>query len=681
MIQSLRRGAPLLVLALVGLAWGQSASPTSPGGRAYTLTVQEVGKGPQVCKILKAWTESSGHRAYQVQATDTGELMTVLEVLSGPATNGPRTVSTRVFRYGKATTPPPGVPGPPPHATVYAAAGPANSPYAVSGTAMPSAVPTQVGTPPVTVQALKPTPTPAAPSVLPTPPVVSRTVPAEKAAPAVVPVAERTVVAKPTPEPAGDWRQSWGKIDKAEAAPAPYQTTPQATTPVAKKEATDPLAQPAAYSKNPIVLEPAQLAVNAPAAPAKMPVIVQSPPVAPVMPAAPVATAAPAPKQEGALSWLFGGKTQATPTKGVIKETVPPPAGGGPITAAGKCPPCPVCPTPTPTPTATATAGKTPPCPVCPPTVTTAAPPVATTPTAGPLVATPTPCVPCQEAPSATASRLTPTPAPVAGPAPKAVPVVEAPKPVEKTVAAPPKPIVTPGVPVGMESVRAVNSREFREPLPVLHVGPDGRPLTGNVPTTPTPVAMALPPNRTANAFTDPMGAQPISPDRVRKDLMPPELVAMLEKGHRPGVGPNGQPVLLPNLAPPTAGPLAGTPLPPIAPRATAAPGNVTPVAGSAAVEQLRHILKDGLLPSEREQAVDQLALYEARKTPAAVDALLAGAMTDPAPTVRVACIRALGKMRAGTADVLGALGHLAQDADPKVKAAATEVLPLLQSR
>jgi len=512
---------------------------------------------------------------------------------------------------------------------------------------------------------------------------VSRPAPAEKAAtPTVVPVVERTVVAKSTPEPAGDWRQSWGKIDKTDPAPTPYQTTPQATTPVAKKEATDPLAQPAAYSKNPGVLglpqeTPAQLAVNAPAAPTKMPVIVQSPPVAPVATAAPVA---PAPKQEGALSWLFGGKAQATPTKGVIKETVLPPAGGGPITAAGKCPPCPICPTPTPT--ATATAGKTTPCPVCPPTVTTAAPPA---PTAGPLVATPTPCVPCQEAPTATASRLTPTPAPVAGPAPKAVPVVEAPKPVglpqEKAITAAPKPVVTPGVPVGMESVRAVNSREFREPLAVLHVGPDGRPLTGNVPTTPTPVAMPLPPNRTANAFTDPMGAQPIDPTRVRKDLMPPELVAMLEKGHRPGVGPNGQPVLLPGLAMPTPGPVAGTPLPPITPRATAASGGVTPVAGSAAVEQLRHILKDGLLPSEREQAVDQLALYEARKTPAAVDALLAGAMTDPAATVRVACIRALGKMRAGTAEVLGALGHLAQDADPKVKAAATEVLPLLQSR
>src|SRR5205814_6369721 len=85
------------------------------------FTVQEIGKTGQKCKVLKTWKTPEGKIAYQVQALDTGEVMTVVESggvknMSGvPSSNGSHTqaVATRIFHWGSDRKPPPGTPMPP----------------------------------------------------------------------------------------------------------------------------------------------------------------------------------------------------------------------------------------------------------------------------------------------------------------------------------------------------------------------------------------------------------------------------------------------------------------------------------------------------------------------------------------------------------------------------------------
>jgi hypothetical protein len=167
----------------------------------------------------------------------------------------------------------------------------------------------------------------------------------------------------------------------------------------------------------------------------------------------------------------------------------------------------------------------------------------------------------------------------------------------------------------------------------------------------------------------------------MRKDLMPPELVAIMEGRHRPKNGPGGPfapptPAGMMPLAPPQEAIVqAPRPLPqpvvqPVAP--------LQQVSGAVIVDQLSAVLRDGLLPSEREQAADQLSRYEAYRVPAAVQALLAGAKADPAVTVKIACVRGLGTMRAGTPQVIAGLQALSREGDERVRAVSVEVLGLL---
>jgi hypothetical protein len=113
-------------LALTGLAWGQT-SPTVPGGdpQGRIITVSELGKPGQKCKVLKSWRQKDGSRAYLVQAVETGERMTIVEAdnLAAANTQGGARVkafATRIFHWGQGTTPPGGSPIPPPDPVVAA---------------------------------------------------------------------------------------------------------------------------------------------------------------------------------------------------------------------------------------------------------------------------------------------------------------------------------------------------------------------------------------------------------------------------------------------------------------------------------------------------------------------------------------------------------------------------------
>ncbi|HXG13113.1 MAG TPA: hypothetical protein VNK04_25370, partial [Gemmataceae bacterium] len=139
MARSLWIGTLLVALASAWLARGEPAGSPTPAANTgeRLITVQEGDKPAQKCRVLKTWKTPEGNQALQVQAVDTGEMMTIIE--EGPAvptgsglTGRVRTMTTRIFHWGPHKTPPPGVPMPPPTATVQ-------SPPAAPGSGSPVA--------------------------------------------------------------------------------------------------------------------------------------------------------------------------------------------------------------------------------------------------------------------------------------------------------------------------------------------------------------------------------------------------------------------------------------------------------------------------------------------------------------------------------------------------------------
>src|SRR5687768_3805758 len=124
MVWSKRKGFLLTVLvltvAVTGLAWSQQSaslpSHNNSDGTIY-VTVREDGKPVQKCRLLYSWNLENGQKAYQVQAVDTGELITLTGLVDVP--NAPQVVTeqpnmvSKVFRWGKSKTCPPGFPQPP----------------------------------------------------------------------------------------------------------------------------------------------------------------------------------------------------------------------------------------------------------------------------------------------------------------------------------------------------------------------------------------------------------------------------------------------------------------------------------------------------------------------------------------------------------------------------------------
>ncbi len=102
-------------LASVGLAWSQtvpSASTPSTGSTERIMTVVENGK-PLCCRVLKTWRQANGTLAYQLEATDTKEILTIEEAGGAPQQttgNGPNGLNMRIFHWGQNKTPPPGAP-------------------------------------------------------------------------------------------------------------------------------------------------------------------------------------------------------------------------------------------------------------------------------------------------------------------------------------------------------------------------------------------------------------------------------------------------------------------------------------------------------------------------------------------------------------------------------------------
>jgi hypothetical protein len=246
-------GAVVVGMAASGFALAQQSSMFQPrAGQPHErfMTVREDGHAPQRCKLLKTWREPSGATAYQVQAVDTGELITIVESSPAPGNSGgarTRAMLTRIFRWGGSNQPPDRALTPPPSATVL-------------GTPLSPQRPSLVVTAP-------PTPYP----VMAQPPVLPRTAKAPQ--PTFVPKAPQQAI----PARAA-----------AVSPPMPSAVTPQKPTPLPAPTVSAPIiTQPLFTPASPQTPKPSSVVVTAaksevtiapPATPpAEMPTILQGP--------------------------------------------------------------------------------------------------------------------------------------------------------------------------------------------------------------------------------------------------------------------------------------------------------------------------------------------------------------------------------------------------------------------
>ncbi len=103
-------------LASVGLVWSQSTRQTIASERIMTVR-EDNGKALR-CRVLQSWRTSSGAMAYQLQALETGEILTIVEdgqPTMVPSSSGgvARALPMRIFHWGQRGAAPMGSPQPP----------------------------------------------------------------------------------------------------------------------------------------------------------------------------------------------------------------------------------------------------------------------------------------------------------------------------------------------------------------------------------------------------------------------------------------------------------------------------------------------------------------------------------------------------------------------------------------
>ncbi len=90
---------------------------------------------------------------------------------------------------------------------------------------------------------------------------------------------------------------------------------------------------------------------------------------------------------------------------------------------------------------------------------------------------------------------------------------------------------------------------------------------------------------------------------------------------------------------------------------------------------QMMAMLRGSIMPSEREYAAVMLSQCNWHAEPEAVAAITTAAKSDPAPAVRVCCIKALARMKVNTMPVYEALVELKTDKDLGVRQEAEQTL------
>jgi hypothetical protein len=735
MVRSVGITAVVLGLAWTGLAGAQAPSPLE---KARYINVTEEGKPPQRCKLLKTWREANGALAFQVQAVDTGELMTIVSTQPGGQSHA-REMTTRIFRWGRDNKPPAGAPTPPPTATVL------NAPPLQPSRSTPSAATARPNSVPATAR--KPNPAPASAPVRPA---------AEPYVLTSNQSSSSTVAAKPAANK---------KADASSAVPSQLPTLTPMSTPVIQHSSASSSRNQLPAIPSTTDAQPRLTPLAAGAIPPKPGNCACSPSCGPCKPCNPCCQSScicttPSPIRQPFLRKLFKSNDCCT----------------GPTAAA--CPPSPVLAakpavaTP-PAPVATKVASKT----ETKPTVTPLAAKVATEPAKpgdwrqswGQVEPWKTPAQASKVKSLEVSKRADPPPVQMEPPKqpdplqapdqfrdmvmkarpanskipqenrPSALPRLKdlvaarnadrqpsepaANKPPSKEMMPPNRTIVIAAdepnafwspqqAGTGQEKTR-FNAFDREPPPPPPGVPPASAGISPNVPTAPPiipgivqgppPQGLVLknPPYPPTAPYTPPPGPpRPMAPDTGVPDAMgnaftlagtrrpiPADFGGTPQEpnGFDPPIQMDGSPPRAysmampmtprPPMPNPAINPLMSVPTP-VAYASGYASGS-SAMAHSADVPQLLTALKDSLRPSEREAAAEQLSELNGQAQPLVVEQLMKSAREDPAATVRAACVHALAHMRVNTPAAVTLVQDLRSDRDPRVRQEAEEALNL----
>jgi hypothetical protein len=663
-------------LTCAGLALGQETAapvPEMPAG-GQVVTIQEVGSAPQDCRVQKIWRQPDGNMAYEVQALDTGERMTIVESDAGPTTaqGGVQGKLTRIFRWGRRMTAPAGIPEPDADTVVVSP-----SAEAVAEAPADEAAPTDsVSVEPPTAP---PAPIAAAKHAErgPSPVIVQ-----PRAQPALMPAVAAADVKPATPA-----------VMQA-CTPAPVAVGPAPAPSPAAWSVPVPAAEHADMGRTPLIVQsPAQppplLAVRpAEVPPAAGPVVVQiysPPPVAPAPTPNPVSTPArsaaftgaavkPAPISDWRESWGKADDHQSD----VPRVQLP---------RADNTKPDPLLDLPhfVPLPTENRLADR--PDASLVKLKSKAPEPAALAAESAPL--DPPPCV--QPPAVIKAPAVAPTPVVVNGPAAPPTTGVEA-----GAAAWAPAVVATPGPAAAGDSAGGPGGMGVYRPL---QMPPGARAVTLPKDEPPGNAFADIEPAKQAGAkaavtlATNAFSGQPRPPEAASAygpRGMNPAMMQFAAQGGAYPASPYGRmyaggagmvlaggyygPMVPTGLPSQYAVWHTNAPAPPAAaerPRPAMLPESATPTSA----DDLLAALHDALLPSEREAAAESLADPDKATDPRVVTAVAKAAREDPARCVRATCVRCLVKMQADSDVVKTTLQALQGDAEAEVRQEAEQAL------
>ena len=636
MVRSSWIGALVGVLACAALGQAQTKQAER------FVMVREADKPAQKCRVLKCWKDKDGHQLCQVQAVDTGEMMTILDPTPTAGLPPARaTMGSRLFRWGSESAPPAGTPEVPPGATVVASPRQPTRPSLWDRMFASSR-------PRVSTAVVQEAPASDKPTVL------AATIETPKA---------RAEQGKPS-----DWRQSWGKVERwtpedgekasriatarAEEVQSSKPALPASPATAVRGEPDKPKPSPRKTVTQTTAVDPPKESIEVPAPPAPTPAA-----PTPAAPAPAVVVTPPAPKSSatslGAL--LFGKKTKPA---AVVVETT-----------NGSCAKC-----------ETARTEQV---------VQENPAPVVTAPLSPPMVRT-EPAAPMprrEEGLWAMRHRAEPAPqAPVRpqqaeeeglwamlsrrnapkSPAPPTAPGVPAPG--LGPVVAVTSPNLASGVPVAAGTASAPNAFTV-----VMPGAPEGTMPPGTL--SPMMLAQSGVPEGMGNAFTSAGSTRPIPADLTRSYYDPNAF-------HQSGMGgAEGRPVLLTRPAQPTGLVMMPPPQLPVMPmpQQMYVPMPV-PASPQVTTGQMLAQLRDSVMPSEREMAAEALSRCDWRRNPGVIQGLVGAAKADPAPAVRAACVRALGRMKVNTLPVVTAVTALKSDGDIRVRQEVEQALAVMSA-
>jgi hypothetical protein len=637
-----------LVLASAGLARGQ-VSPSELGADARKdrfVTIQEVGRPPLRCKLVKSWFEPDGSRSFQVRAVDTGEMISIFE--SGPHGLTPdqekaKPVASRIVHWGPAGHPPAGTPDAPPDATVYgaqAAASAAGSPEPRKPTdaSQPYAAKPPAGGWPTAYARQAP--------VITAPKPTTPTVQMAQVTPPAQPPAPRIEKKSETKSPVA------AKAPPATVAPAPTETKP--LPPVVVKTTPPPSTPPQAEKPAPVVPEAPAVSKWSPV-PVPLPTVQRSPqgvlappPVSTSKLESTVTVKTADARKPGDEDWHQSWGKVEQPKSALLASAAPPS-------------PAPVKVDPLMDPESFSRA------------------------TTDMLINRK---YKEKGVKDATKSDSVAVAGKNAEPPSSVVKAVEAKQPVAEPP--PPKPAEPTPPPPFIPTMQSSTTKA-------------GPPAAATAATTPAPAFIPSPPPIPANpvksmpayisaasaAAADDGGNAFSSPRPVPKsnagslNTQPPPVSMM--PGYTGASGSEGKWLQIPAAPPviaaaPSASVVAaGFPVAALPARAPAGAEGVPLEAGLSASELLM-TLQTSLYPSQREWAVDRLTACDWHADSRIVDGLVKSARTDPAPLVRAGCLRALARMRAASEVTLAAARELKADTDSRVRQEAETTLGVLQS-